>query len=105
MTNPDDRWLHDMMDAAVVDPADRLAGPDFGVLRRGRRTRHSPRLLAAAIVLGLAVALPLLGILGVELRDQALRRREAALFVEELIGGSLFDESWAEDLDDEFFDI
>ena len=96
-----ENWLNEMLDAAFDEPDLNARDPDFRIISDTARAdstkiQHRRRLRTALIPLAAAAAL-VLGVSGlVRIRSQLeIRRRiqnETDLFVEQLIGGSLFDE-------------
>ena len=114
-----DNWLNEMMDAALSDTPDTLKDPDFQNLRNAPsyKPHHKRRVFisAAAAILAVSIAVPAGIIKGKQIQTRNLIHEQNALFVEELIGGTLFDEgltgdssgSWIfeTEIDTEFFDI
>lgn len=96
----DNTWLNEMMDAALSDSPESLQTPDFEALRQAsaRARHHTPfqqrRLLfaAAAAVLAAGIALPVGIITGRRVETRGAANEQNTLFVEELIGGTIFDE-------------
>ena len=120
-------WLKEMMDAALNDSPEALKDPDFRTipaasLNTGRSTSrilpyHRRRIVitAAAAILAVSIALPIGIITGRKISTRKIIIEQNTLFVEELIGGTIFDEglssdngeSWLLDgnLDNGFLDI
>jgi len=96
----DNSWLNEMMDAALTDSPEAVKAPGFEAIRQASpQTRyHSPfrhrRLLiaAAAAVLAVGIALPVGIIAGRRVETRGVINEQNTLFVEELIGGTIFDE-------------
>ncbi len=104
-TNPD--WLNEMMDAALNDSPESSIEPDFRAIQTAAansaepvqfRSRYHPQprrrlfITAAAALLAFSVAIPAGIITGRQISTRKLIIEQNTLFVEELIGGTLFDE-------------
>jgi hypothetical protein len=103
----DEKWLNEMLDAALEDTPGRLSAPDFSAVRAASAVSEasdSPRvyrhksggrfqmrevLLAAA---ALAIVVPGLIFTGRFTAARRLVREDTAVFVREVIGGTIFDE-------------
>ena len=129
--NSDRNWLNEMMDAALNDPPETVKEPDFHLIRTTSHAAdpfrtgkgfsgYNPRkrrifITAAAAVLAFSIAIPAGIITGRKISTRNIILEQNTLFVEELIGGTLFDESLAPEnhddwilgcsLDESFFDI
>lgn len=118
----EENWLKDMIDASLEDPAGERRVPDFAFLKeqaagvRFRNRRTTARYIvipAAAAVLAAALAAPLGIRAGRRSEERRINREIQELFVEGLIGDSLFDEGlvsgdeWFSDIgpEDDFFEI
>lgn len=96
----DPKWLDEMMDAALIDFSDSVTEPDFQVIRQAspgvrsfsRFRRQRTLITAAAVLLAASLALPVGIIAGRRITMSRLIREQNALFVEELIGGTIFDQ-------------
>jgi hypothetical protein len=116
-------WLEEMMHAALEDPAETQREPDFGFsgineetlprqIRPGRNYRRW-MLPAAAALVAASLATPLGIISGRRQEERRIDREIQELFVDGLIGESLFDEGlvtgteWFFDIDvaEDFFEI
>ena len=129
---PDHDWLNEMMDAALNDSPKFAREPDFRAIQAAAaasaesghfRSRYHPHhkrrifITAAAALLAFSVAIPAGIITGRQISNRKLILEQNTLFVEELIGGTIFDEgliigtgdseNWIfdSDVDEGFFDI
>ncbi len=127
---PDHAWLNEMMDAALNDSPESAREPDFRAIQAAAadssesehfRSRYHPHhkrrifITAAAALLAFSVAIPAGIITGRQISTRKLIIEQNTLFVEELIGGTLFDEGlspdsnedwiFSDDIDEGFFDI
>ena len=100
----DKDWLKEMLDAALCDSPESLKDPDFKTISSAyfhaehtsspvfpyRRRRII--ITAAAAILAVSIALPFGIITGRKLSTRKIIIEQNALFIEELIGGTIFDE-------------
>jgi len=120
-------WLNEMLDAAFMDPPDETKEPNYQTIRIASSTaesfhpgilpHHKRRLFisAAATFLSISIAIPTGIATGRHISRKKLIIEQNTLFVEELIGNTLFDEgldpgdcdTWifTNDFNDSFFDI
>jgi hypothetical protein len=129
--NPERNWLNEMIDAALNDPPETVKKPDFRLIRTTSHAAdpfragkgfpgYNPRkrrifITAAAAVLAFSIAIPAGIITGRKISTRNIILEQNTLFVEELIGGTLFDESLAPEdqdywilggiMEESFFDI
>jgi len=105
---PKQDWLKEMMSAALSDSPESMKDPDFqavraayyessrfqhrGFLSHRRNSRSRVFITAAAAVLAVSIAIPAGIITGKRISTRNLILEQNTLFVEELIGGTLFDE-------------
>lgn len=89
-----------MMDAALTDAPESVKVPDFEAVRQASaQTRyHQPfqnhriLIVAAAAVLAIGIALPVGIIAGRRIETRGIANEQSTLFVEELVGETIFDE-------------
>jgi len=120
-----------MMSAALNEHPETVKDPDFqavraayyessrfqhrGFLNLRQNSRGRIFIAAAAAVLAVSIAIPAVIITGKKISTRKLILEQNTLFVEELIGGTLFDEGLGSEggddwifggsLDEDFFDI
>ena len=116
----EENWIKEMIEASLEDPAGQRRDPDFsfpggtGPAVRGRYHRNGRYWLlpAAAAVLAAALATPLGIRAGRRSEERRIDREIQEMFVDGLIGESLFDEGliseklWFSELlpEDDFFE-
>lgn len=94
-----------MMDAALTDSPDSIEAPDFRTIRRASSQsryrspfeNHRILIAAAAAVLAVGIAVPVGIITGRQVETQQVTDEQNTLFVEELIGKTIFEEGLEND--------